>query len=347
MINFPNLIQHWIYTTMPQHIPIFDLHCDLLAYLALVPHASIEKTEDIGVALPFLAQGNVAAQVLAIFSPTENGSTNKAKLQVETFQTLTESPHFYQPPSLGNFSTEGAGKIAIIPAIENASGFCEEDEPLKQGIQRLEYILSQLDEVMYISLTHHDENRFGGGNYSDNTGLKPDGESLLDYLDRKNTAIDLSHASDQLAYDILSYTTKNNLEIPIMASHSNFRSVCGHVRNLPLELVQEIILRSGLIGINLLRAYVDDHHPQKLTEHISYGFSVGGAEHMGFGADFFYIHDFHDPSRYPLYHPEHQNASVYPQLLEMWSRKGIITDDKKQKDIAFQNVANFLSRNWE
>ncbi len=324
---------------MAQQIPVIDLHCDLLSYLALIPDASIEKTGEIGVALPYLQQGHIAAQVLAIFTTTEPESTLKAQLQLQTFLQMRQSPLFFQPASLAAMSVEVSGPIAIIPAIENASGFCGEDHALSEGLKQLEKMISSLGEILYISLTHHDENRFGGGNYSDHVGLKTDGKALLEYLDGRKIAIDLSHASDQLAFDILDCMTKYNLNIPVMASHSNFRSVCGHVRNLPDELALEIIHRSGLIGINFLRGYVDNDNPEKLDDHVSYGMDLGAKENLAFGADFFYTQNFHDPSRYPLYHPQHEHAGVYPNLLERWKNTGILHNPHK---IASNNVLQFV-----
>jgi len=326
---------------MSQQIPVIDLHCDLLFYLALIPDASIEKTDEIGVALPHLQQGNIAAQVLAIFTSTEPESTVKAQLQLQTFLELRQSPQFFQPPSLAALDVNGTGPIAIIPAIENASGFCGEDDPLSEGLIRLENMISSLGEVLYISFTHHVENRFGGGNYSNNIGLKMDGKALLEYLDGRKIAMDLSHASDQLALDILDFITRHNLSVPVMASHSNFRSICGHVRNLPDELALEIIHRSGLIGSNFLRAYVDDNHPEKLDEHLSYGMALGAKHSLAFGADFFYTKNFYDPDRYPLYHPDHEHAGVYPILLERWKNVNIL---QAPQAIAHNNVLEFVRK---
>ncbi len=59
-------------------------------------------------------------------------------------------------------------------------------------------------------MTHHTENRFGGGNFSE-VGLKEDGKVLLDYLTDKNIVIDLAHTSDALAFGILNYIDHKKL----------------------------------------------------------------------------------------------------------------------------------------
>ena len=53
--------------------PVIDLHCDLLTYLTR-PNTTIYKTEDVGCAIPYLKEGNVKLQIMAIFAPTEEKS---------------------------------------------------------------------------------------------------------------------------------------------------------------------------------------------------------------------------------------------------------------------------------
>jgi len=192
--------------------------------------------------------------------------------------------------------------------------------------------------LAYIIMTHHYENRFGGGNYSD-VGLKPDGQTLLEFLDGRNVPIDLAHTSDKLAFGILNYIDKKNLRVPVLASHSNFRTVHGHVRNLPDELAKELIRRGGLIGINLLRNYINDDNPAILFDHIKYGVEMGAGHLLAFGADFFYALNHPDPSRYPIYFDGHDNASHYEEILSSIT----FGDALFVEAIAHQNVLNYYS----
>ena len=64
--------------------------------------------------------------------------------------------------------------------------------------------------------------------------------------------IDVSHASDETIYDVLNICTK-----PIMASHSNSRSLCNIKRNLPDKLIIEIGEKSGYIGINFYPGFLN------------------------------------------------------------------------------------------
>ena len=224
-------------------------------------------------------------------------------------------------------------------AIENAAGLCEEDESLDKTFERLEALEQKVGRIFYIGITHHTENRFGGGNYSE-AGLKDDGKVLLDYLDGKNIVVDFSHTSDALAEGIFNYTAQRNLKIPIIASHSNFRSVWNHKRNLPDEFVQELIRRKGLIGINFLRAFVDDQRPEALLDHIMYGIEHGAEDLLSFGADFFYTRSHPDQSRVPFYFQEHEHAGKYPQLLAQLADRGL--SQAQLRKLSFENAFRFM-----
>ena len=183
------------------------------------------------------------------------------------------------------------------------------------------------------------ENRFGGGN-STKTGLKEDGKSLLNYISGKKIAIDFSHTSDVLAFDVFDYLSKFNLDIPVIASHSNFREIFNHPRNLPDEIAKEIIKRKGLIGINFLRAFLNDNNPNAIYDHILYGLNMG-AHSICFGADYFYTDSHPDQSRKPFFFKEHENASCYPLILKGLSGK--IPPDVLEA-ISNKNVINFIER---
>jgi len=327
-------------------IPIADLHCDLLYYLVRAKGANVHKVEDIGVSLPHLEAGNVELQTMAIFSPTESGSSRWGQKQVNRFVELGLEAAFHPIRKVRELQQAMEDrKIGIVAAVENASGFCEEDEPLEFGFERLENWIARTGRIFYVSFTHHAENRFGGGNYSDNVGLKADGEALLDWMDGRQICVDLSHSSDRLAHDIFSYVSRYSLDVPIIASHSNFRPLCGHVRNLPDELAQEIIRQGGLIGMNFLRAYVDNEDPEKLYEHIHYGLENLKAENnLVFGADFFYTKNFPDPSRHPLFFTDLSNASQYPSVLKKLHKQGMAADQLKK--LGHQNVVDFIARIW-
>jgi len=321
---------------------IIDLHCDLLIYLTQ-SNANIDN-KALGCSIPYLEEGNVKLQVMAIYAPTKSNSHQLGIKQSEIFNNLhlqEERLYLFEKQDLKDLNKNE--KIGMIASIENASAFCDEDIPLKEGFKNLEKIINNVKHLFYIGFTHHPENRFGGGNYTA-IGLKKDGKALIDYLDNKNIAIDFSHTSDQLAHDILNYITKQNINVSIIASHSNYRSVFDHPRNLPNEIAQEIITRKGLIGVNFLRAFVNNEDANALLSHIDYGIELGGQNAICYGADYFFTKDHPDQSRIPFYFKEHENACCYQDISNMVQEK---FSTEIGENLSYKNVFNFLTRQWK
>jgi membrane dipeptidase len=325
-------------------LPVIDLHCDLTGYLAWIPGATPMDVDLIGCAIPHLQAGRVRLQTMAFFTPTEPGSAaftlKQAQLFKETLLGNEEVFTLVQPKGLEAQMVHG-DRVAVVAAIENASGLVEENEPLELAFTRLEQLIALARPLLYISLTHVDENRFSGGNFTPGVGLKPDGKELLRYLNGKRIAIDLAHTSDAAAFDILTFIDQQNLHIPVIASHSNFRAVYDNARNLPAELVQEVVRREGLIGMNFLKKFVHPTQPAVLLEHIQYGLEHA-PKAICFGADFFQESGIMEGGE-SNFHPEHRNATRYQEilheLLQQYPAEAVAA-------ISYRNAQAFLQRLW-
>ncbi|MEJ8801158.1 dipeptidase [Pontibacter sp. H249] len=334
--------------TFPHRYPIIDLHCDLLVYLTDVPDSKLDNIAEIGCAVPALTEGNVKLQVMAIYSATAPGSTRYAALQRDMFAQLATNTscglHAVTTPEQLQQALQNDKGIGMVAAVENASGFCEEDEPLEDGFKKLEKIIEACGRILYISMTHNDDNRFGGGNFSDK-GITRDGQMLLDYIHGRRIAIDLAHTSDALAHDILTHIDKERLDVPVIASHSNFRALWDQRRNLPNELAQEVIRRGGLIGMNFLRHFLSSDNPEALMHHIMYGLDMGAQDALCFGADYFYFADSPNLDRFPYYFKEHEQAGTsYNFILERL--QNTLPQDQLAK-LAYGNAQQFIQRLWE
>ncbi len=304
---------------------IADLHCDLLSYLA--EDASHTAHDPISRAsIPLLKEGGVVFQTLAIFTKTRPDSVKDGVKQAEVFFNLSK-----KYPVFGS-------DIQTRVSIENASGFCDETEPLTKGLERLEGWLKKAGRIAYISLTWNDENRFGGGNATQ-VGLKKDGLQLLQWMSGKKIAIDLSHTSDRLAEEILKAC--ENLDIIPIASHSNFRKIADHPRNLPDHLAKEIGARGGVIGLNFVRVFLGKHGPEDFLRQVEHADKLGLLDHLCFGADFFADQVLPPELHYlmPMFIPGFENASCYPKvigLLEKHLPHAIV------EKIAYKNLTEFL-----
>lgn len=118
--------------------PVIDLHCDLLGHMLKMSHPDPFKREGIGCSFPDLAEGNVKLQVMAIFTATQKGSTALAIRQSEIFASFldkypTHCSLVHDLKSLDQILSSST--LGMVAAIENASGFSEEDEPLEKGFE--------------------------------------------------------------------------------------------------------------------------------------------------------------------------------------------------------------------
>jgi len=321
------------------NIPIIDLHCDLLSCIQEGQGKYGFDSPELNCSVPQLLEGGVKLQVMAVAAITSPGSATNGKQQIDLYQQLRSQKHQEIGP-FTNFSITSP-KTHCMLAIENASAIVEEHEPLGLFWERMATYQST-EKILYISLTWNQENRFGGGNLT-KIGLKDDGRAVLEYLSGKKIAIDLSHTSDALAYDILNCIHKKSLDIPIIASHSNYRRICEIHRNLPEEIAKEIFRHRGLVGINFVHRFVGKT-PESFLDHIAYAISIGGENAICLGADFYgglNIPDELCPGRTKItFFPDYSNAGRYPLWIELLQSR---FSEKLIRKICHENAESFFT----
>lgn len=314
---------------------VIDLHSDLLAYLG----RKEDRTDVDALSRSSILQmkeGKVSLQVLPIYVPTEKGSVELAQKEIHAFRHLCFSKWKRGKPYFEGLS----GCVHTLLAIENASALIEEEESLDLAFFRLQALIAEFSPLVYISLTWNGENRFGGGSGSSH-GLKRDGEALLEFLSGKKIAIDLSHSSDALARDILTFIDKKGLNLPVIASHSNFRKIQNFQRNLPQEFAEEIIRRKGLIGLNLVQDFIGDPYEEKILAHIEEGLSLKGEKSLALGVDFFCVEDSSTPHTKPHFHSNYADASCLPKLVHLIEKR---FGEEMAKMIAHKNFISYFKR---
>ncbi len=322
---------------------IADSHCDLLAYLLYDEGHQYDEVARCSV--PQLKAGNVIFQTLAIYTNTsEESSSTSGYLQSELFKDLVEEETELRLINSAEDleDLEESRQIGVMASIENASGFCAEGEDIADGFKNLEAIIDNVGgRLLYISLTHHHKNRFGGGNYT-RTGLKDDGCRLLDYLDGRGIAVDFSHTSDKLAYDILNYITTQNLDIPVMASHSNLRTVHKHRRNLPTEIAQEILERGGVIGFNWIKEFLGKNWGYYI-KNIATAFDTFGEDAaICMGTDFFHTPQLEDEEDSDFFEG-YQTAADYPTMVEALYATNLF-NEQQIENFTKNNLLNFVEK---
>ncbi|MBO5711835.1 MAG: membrane dipeptidase, partial [Acholeplasmatales bacterium] len=225
-------------------MPIIDLHCDTIMALMMASRKGVCKnlySNDLMLSIEKMNTSNYMAQCLAMFVPfTVNNPyelckdmLKRAKEEVEEYSEYVKIA--YNKNDIIN--TYNDKKIALVLTIE-------EGGVVQGSIEKLEefYDLG----VRMICLNWNYENGIGHPNYGlilpsgkpdftvPNTinGLTDFGFKMIEKMNDLGMIIDVSHLSDKGFYDCIS-TSK----YPIIASHSNARTCCNHVRNLTDDMI--------------------------------------------------------------------------------------------------------------
>ena len=114
-------------------------------------------------------------------------------------------------------------------------------------------------------------------------GLTAQGREFVRRAQRAGIIVDVSHSSERTFWDICEIAEK-----PIVASHSNAKAVCGHVRNLTDEQFRAICDLGGTAGLNLYGPFLTDGPRvtfDDLRRHLDHFLDLGGEGHIALGAD--------------------------------------------------------------
>ena len=119
-------------------------------------------------------------------------------------------------------------------------------------------------------------------------GLKPAGKEMVEACNELGIIVDISHLNDAGIYDVLDIAGRKG---PIVASHSNARSICGHARNLTDDMLRKLAECGGVAGINFCADFMSDRGDQMtlisdMIRHIRHMENVAGIESIGMGTDF-------------------------------------------------------------
>ena len=270
---------------------VVDGHCHLMKELAIKRDMG-ERQVFKNYHLPLLQKGGVKALLLII------GGDNSSMIKgtdmmllgaieiLDTFyQELEECPDVMQLCTRSSDIDHALdqGKVAVILGLEG--GRALEGRPGQDSLSCLRtfYRLG----VRSIQLTGNGRNRLADGIAEEHTqgGLSRFGISVIKEMSRLGMIIDLSHLSPAGVRDVLDLT-----QGPIVASHSNARSVCDHPRNLTDEIIKKIAERDGIVGLTLFSTLINKDKElatvEDLADHIDHIAELVGVEHVGLGPDF-------------------------------------------------------------
>ncbi len=279
---------------------VCDGHCDTLGevlagFRRLHDHAGHGHVD-----LPRLAAGGVTAQVFACFVPVSEyhaGATRHALQRLDAFhEALAEddSRLLLATGAADIPQAKASGRIAGLLGLEGAEALAGSLEVLR-CFHRL--------GVRVLGLTWNYRNEVADGVHdSGMTGLTPFGVRVIEECNRIGMVIDVSHLSPAGLAHVLEVSQR-----PVIASHSNARALCDHIRNLTDAQIEAIAAHDVLIGVTFVPAFLttpeEDATLGHVLDQLDYLIRVAGPEHVMIGSDFDGIHfaprGIEDASRYP------------------------------------------------
>lgn len=304
-------------------IPVFDLHADLSEVMKREYNGTYSVLKQNWFAR--LKQGGIAVSSAAsFFAGSESweemvSTVKKVRHDIE----MSEAHLILNKDDLKKETDEPA----FLMTVEGMCGIHEDPE------EKIRWLYEQGNRIG--SLEWNDENDLATGNSGDPArGLTDLGRRAVKEMNRLHMIVDVSHANEKTFWDLL-----ESSELPIIATHSNARSLCCVERNLTDQQIRALASKGGIIGMNACDRFIHDDPGKRdgrhLAAHARYIADLCGVEHVACGFDFgaYYAADEHHDMASP---EQTQN------FIEGLRKEGFSEDEIK--DIAYRNVLRFLDK---
>lgn len=311
---------------------ICDCHCDTLTEIYNKNASLYENEQHFDIKRQIALGGGL--QFCAIYVPTEvfryQGGLRYTLCLLDKYNQEIKKLHENGIDVLQVRTAEDAGnvlkhKAATLLAIEEGGAIDGSLEALR--------CLYELG-VRAMTLTWSNRNDIADGINEEATGsgLTLFGKQVVAEMNRLGMLVDVSHISTAGFWSVIETSTK-----PIIATHSNAKSLCPHPRNLNDEQIKALAQNGGLAGITFAGQFLEEDWRNACIEsvykHIDYMLNlIGNDDHIGFGSDF-------DGISHPPYNI--QGVQDYKPLIEYLSK---YYSDETINKITHQNVINLLQK---
>ncbi|MGN0518635.1 MAG: dipeptidase [Acutalibacteraceae bacterium] len=254
----------------------FDLHCDTL-YKCVTVGGNI-NSNNYEVSFDKSKSFDKWVQCMAVWIPDDLRGERAFNLYSSAVDRLYTDVAVSVDKKIrkldGTFDAVEDSPVNLMLTVEGSAA-------LGGRIDRLKAL--QRDGVGMMTVTWNGECEAGGGADTD-IGITDFGKRLISEMEQCNIVVDVSHASDKLFYDILRIAKR-----PIVASHSNSRTVCPHRRNLTDEQFKIIRDMGGIVGLNFHRFFLSENKSvtvDDILRHAEHFLELGGENTISIGSDF-------------------------------------------------------------
>ena len=256
---------------------IFDAHCDTINVIFDDDETLLKNTKMVNKNMLEMYKGYIQVFATWVSPKKEHTCLQQALERSEKFFEVTDEAGFTVIKDKKTLSDVVEGnKTGAILAIEDGAALAGSLKVLR-ALYRIGY--------RAVTLTWNGENELGeGAAESNGGGLTDFGKSVVREMNSLGMVVDVSHLSERGFWDVMEQTSK-----PVMASHSNSKTICSHARNLSDEQIKALIKNRGVMGINLFPKFLNDSGKADVTDilrNIEYVLALGGENVLGIGTDF-------------------------------------------------------------
>lgn len=278
---------------------VADMHCDTISEILYDrksenPKGITLRKNNLHIDLEKMKRGDYLVQNFALFvelKKRENPFEWCMELADTFYTELAANSDLIAPVRSYDdiIRNQENGRMSALLTVEEG-GVCKGNLAFLRDFYRL--------GVRMMTLTWNYQNEIGYPNRKkgeafdvpDTTnGLTAFGIEFIKEMERLGMVVDVSHLSDAGFYDVVKYSRK-----PFVASHSNARFVCGHVRNLTDDMLKKLADHGGVTGINYEPSFLHIYKPEEekratieqVVGHIKHIAKVAGTGCIGLGSDF-------------------------------------------------------------
>ena len=265
------------------NFPVFDFHCDTA--LALLGedlnqagnlrknkfHIDLERASKLGgYAQCFACFTTPMMEDWHHISPVVIFERELATIQREVDANRDLISIAYSPAQI--LENQKKGKMSAILTLEGTAGFGH-DPALLEDLHAIGFRV--------VSLCWNERNPLAGSHVTGG-GLTDMGREFVKEAQRLGFLVDVSHISDEGFWDLLKIT-----EGPIIATHSNSRSVCGNSRNLTDDMFRAICETGGVAGYNACADFTGENPTvDTICDHIFHFLELDpSGKHIALGGD--------------------------------------------------------------
>ena len=313
------------------NFPVFDLHCDTALELLGKDRCSLGSLRKNELNIDLERAGTLPgyAQCFACFtSPLQYlpGNTTVADMFERQMATVIRETGNNGDLIQLAYSAEEIeenrkqGLMSALLTIEGTAGF-DYNTDILEDLYNIGFRITTLGWNEKNPLT---------GSCQTGGGLSDAGRKYVKEAQRLGMVIDVSHISDEGFWDIIEISEK-----PIIASHSNSRTLCDNPRNLTDEMYKAICKSGGTAGINLFAGFLGENATlDTVCDHIFHFLSLSGNDkHISLGSDFDGVNRF----------PEGiSGVQDYPRLADRLLDRGLA--EKSVENIFWNNAVGVIER---